>query len=66
MEQTTFTAFLAEYRATYGPISDRAMRQKLGVSKSTFIRLKQRGGSQVLAYACAALIHNLREYDHGK
>ena len=63
MKADTFNAFLADYRATYGPIRDKDMAVKLGVSKCTFIRLKQRGGNRVLAYACAALMHNLGDYD---
>ena len=63
MKADTFNAFLADYRATYGPIKDKAMAVKLGVSRHTFTRLKQRGGNRLLAYACAALMHNLGEYD---
>ena len=63
MKADTFNAFLADYRTTYGPIKDKAMAVKLGVSRHTFTRLKQRGGNRVLAYACAALMHNLGEYD---
>ena len=62
MKADTFNAFLADYRATYGPIRDKALAAKLGVSKHTFIRLKQRGGTKVTAYACAALMHNLEHY----
>lgn len=62
MKADTFNAFLADYRATYGPIRDKAMAVKLGVSRHTFTRLKQRGGTKVTAYACAALMHNLEHY----
>jgi len=62
MKADTFNAFLADYRATYGPIKDKDLAAKLGVSKHTFIRLKQRGGTKVTAYACAALMHNLKHY----
>ena len=62
MKADTFNQFLADYRATYGPIRDKGLAAKLGVSKHTLIRLKQRGGTKVTAYACAALMHNLEHY----
>ena len=62
MTKHEFLQFLADYRATYGPIGDREMLVKLGVSRSTYFRIKRRGGDRVLALACAALMHNLEHY----
>ena len=67
MEAETFCKFLSEYRATYGPIKDCRMADRLGISADTFTRMKQRGTSNsILAYACSALMHNLDAYGDGK
>jgi len=62
MTKHEFLQFLADYRATYGPIKDRDMLGKLGVSRATYFRIKKRGGDKVLALACAALMHNIKRY----
>jgi len=62
MTKHEFLQFLADYRATYGPIGDSDMVVKLGVSRSTYFRIKKRGGDRVLALACAALMHNIKAY----
>jgi len=62
MTKDEFLQFLADYRATYGPIRDRDMLLRLGVSRATYYRMKKRGGDRVLAFACAALMHNIKAF----
>ena len=69
MTPDQFNAFLADYRATHGPITDGDMAQKLGIHRDTMTNLKQRGAplnGRVYSYALAALMHNLKPYGENK